>query len=449
MRYVAATDYMRLWIWDDQSSITGSRQTMRLAYRKGGASTYITNALNISFVRGTYHTVKVTLDDTTLALYWDGVLAISVTDSSWNMSGKCGFYNTGAYSTVWQGLSVMQYGDAGSGKRVYTRQTLTTTDPLTAPTIHELNTSVRDTHIMSGTVLPQTQYAYKSSLAACLDDAANKAGYWWKIGSKQNEWRYLYFLSRAAQQAPWPLSSANGDILYSAKPKLVYGNSKYRNRQYVTGGVEVATVPERKIGDGVTHTWVFSYPIMKIISLDVNGAKRTAAIKDSGVDADFYYTPGENTFLQRALDVPLTGDEILTVLYEGEKPYIAMKENTDQQHILARMNGTSGIVEVVENVAGLSMVAADALAQARIDQYAILSRNWAFSTRRSGLAVGQMLRVFVPELNIVNVPFFITDVATTIKQAADGSLLYFYDVKATEGPIVGRWSKLFEALGGT
>ena len=99
-----------------------------------------------------------------------------------------------------------------------------------------------------------------------------------------------------------------------------------------------------------------------------------------------------------------------------------------------------------ENVTGITKDAADVLAQARLTEYCILSRDFSFSTTRSGLSAGQSALVYVPEMGIPVGNFFILQIKTTIKQNTDGSLWFTYDVDSSEGPDIGSWAKVFNVI---
>ncbi len=425
----------------DASSAT-SPNTMKIIRRVGGINTTL-DTQTINFVRGTFHTVKVSLIGAVIQTWFDGVLVNNITDANpFLTAGNVGFYNNGG-DAYWQTIVCQPQGDDLTGKNVYTRLRLGSTDPTVTPIVQDLQITARSPDIQSGVVIPTTDYSYKNQISGCLDDAASQSNYWWKIGCKQNENKKFFFQNRAGMPSPWPLASANGDILLSTRPKLTHQAPKYRNRQYITGAIDIVTVVESKKGDGINQSWALKYPVDSITSIFVNGQVRTFGILNTDTGKNYYFTQGDKNLGQDSSNTPLASTETLTITYKGQKPYIAQADNVAQQIALALVNGTTGIVEAVENVQGITKAAADTLAQARITQYAILARDWNFTTKRTGLSAGQMLSVFVPEVDIIDGNFLITQVKTTVKQNADGSLWFLYDVSCSEGPLVGNWTQLF------
>jgi hypothetical protein len=205
------------------------------------------------------------------------------------------------------------------------------------------------------------------------------------------------------------------------------------------------STPESKQGDGIATSWALGGIIVSIQSITVNTQPRTWGVQ--GVDPpgkDFYFTPGQVNLAQAQGAVVLGPSELLNITYTAQIPYTAMAQSLTQQAIVAALDGTSGIVEAVEDVGGtLNKAAADTLAQARITQYAILSRDWAFTTRRTGLAPGQLLSTFVPEFGFNDTDWLISEVATTIKLQTDGTHLSTFLVTCTEGFPLGSWSRVF------
>lgn len=445
-RYTDPNNMYRIDLYDSSSS--GNTQVMTLVRRVAGAETNLLTNVPINFVRGTYHTLKCTFLGQQITVYWDGLVIGSVNDvGGLAATGKVGFFQWDNTTSYYQSIQAMQLGDDLTGQRVYTRVRMTSVDPTATPRVRQLATSVRNAQLATGALIPHTAYRYKNKIAACLDDGATQSNGWWKIGNKQGELRQLFFLGRGAQNAPWPLATVNGDVLAATTPKLVHQSPKYRNRQYITGAIDHVSVPESKEGDGIAQSWALSYPVDSITSVDVNGATKTFGIQGVDTGRDFYYTMGQTTFSQDQTEVPLGKGEVVNVLYQGQKPYIAMAQSVPQQQALAFISATSGIIEETEDWPGITRDAADSLADARITEFAILgSRDWNFSTLRPGLAAGQILSTFVPEVGINDGNFLITGVDTTLTQKSDGSLLAFYDVQTTEGPAIGSWAKLFAAL---
>ena len=442
-RYTDANNFYRLVIYDDASTVVGSRNTLAVIRRVAGVETQVGSTVTgLNFHRGKFYKFTFSLIGQVLTVLMDGVQVFTNTDSSGiSASGKAGLYNN-AGTAYYQSMRMQPQGQDLTGLNVYYKMILTTTDPLATPHVYDATLSVRSANILSGALMPSTNMAYKK-LKAILDDVAKKSNYWWDI--KNNN---LLFLSKTAQLAPWPLSSipnasnAN-DILASSVPKLTGTSPMYRNRQYITNCYDVVDIVEQKRGDGITQSWALTGEVLAMGSVTVSTQQRDVGQQDVDTGMEFYWTFGGTTFNQDKTFTPLADGEVATITYIGMIPYIAMAESTAQQTTLAALDGSTGIVEESEDGNGIDKATGDLLASARITQYAILSRNWTFSTRRPGLTTGQMLSVFVAEYGLNDADFFINSIKTTIHIKSDSTTLIYYDVTCTEGPPLGSWSRMF------
>ncbi len=181
----------------------------------------------------------------------------------------------------------------------------------------------------------------------------------------------------------------------------------------------------------------------------LNGAIVT--VGELGVEhgKNFYFTTGSPSIIQDATNTVLLSTDILTISYNGGIDYTAIANDVAQQQLIASLDHSSGIIATTESGKGtlqavpLMRVDADALAQARLTQYAKLATAFQFSTLREGLAAGQYLTVFFPEGKIINHQYFITGIQASTMLKSDGGILYTYDVSCTDGAIIGSWHKFF------
>jgi hypothetical protein len=432
-RYIDISNYYSLLVCDDSGQFP---QTMRLMKMVAGVSTLIAS-VSITFARGTYHIVKLSINGSTFLGSFDGVQLINQNDTDLLAAGQAGIYHGGGASgtAYWYDLAIRPSGVTASGKTVYTRVRLTSNDPLQTPSVPDLLASVRGPDLATGAVIPQTQHAYKDSVAAFLDDVAQQSNLSWRF----NESYQLKMLDRLGSFAPFVIATANGNIDGVTRPIVSRFSPLYRNRHYVTGAIDLAAVVEPKVGDGVTQSWVLAYPVDSMQGIMLNGESQSFGIQGTDTGRVFYYQQGSNTL---TIDTSLTPPaSTFTVTYTGQIPYRAMAENTGQQAIIALLDNSSGIVEMSEDVPGLTRAAADALAAARITQYARLAIDWKFVTQQNGLGPGQLLTVIVPEFGLNDLQFLITDISTTVAADKDGNLLYWYKVTTTTGPSLGNWSR--------
>jgi hypothetical protein len=137
----------------------------------------------------------------------------------------------------------------------------------------------------------------------------------------------------------------------------------------------------------------------------------------------------------------------------GENTYTVTRNNTGgftgtvSQSEYAADEGGSGIVEQVEDVSSqnLNVAAAEAYGDDLLQAHGVIGRTIRFTTRRTGLRVGQYLNVFIPEHNLFDAAMLVTNIDISAVIVADGSggtMEYRYSTTATEGPCTGSWSKL-------
>jgi hypothetical protein len=401
-------------------------------------------ALPATFLRGTYHTLKVTMVGSTITAYFDGVQAATASDVSLTAAGQVGIRQNSATTSDWYSLRAQALGDSATGKNIYSKLTLSSTDPTQNPVVSNLVTSVRGPDLMTGVMINSTDYAYKKQVSGVAADIASQSKMYWRIDKNK---KYI-MKDRAYSTAPWPLYSA--DPLFKgsdASPLLTRQSPLYRNRQYVYNAIDLQTIPESKLGDGTAQSWVLKYPVDSITSLTLDGNPQTFGVQGVDTGKSFYYQPGQPTLSQDSAQTPPTPVQIIAITYVARVPYVSMRENTAQQAALAPIDSTSGIVSASEDGGGISKAAADTLAQARIDAYAILGvSDWEYVTERSGLAPGMLQTMFVPEHGLFDTDMLITDIITTLWLDGNSNLNYRYDVKATSGPNIGTAWRVFAQL---
>jgi hypothetical protein len=441
LRMVDTSNMYSLYV-DDSGSTNTTPQTLRIWKIVGGVFTALTIPISIPFTRGEFHTISFSAIGTTLSVLFDGVQVASVTDASLAGPGKAAL--GGGTKGQFYSIQVQPLGDDLTGRNAYYKLTLTSTDPSATPIVRSGVLSARGPQIMSGAILKQTNYSYKS-VASNIDDASKQSNTWWAIDQNSE----LLFQNRSAQLAPWAFwtglrSDGSCDLQYAPTPTVKFASPQYRNRHYVINAYQATTFVDMKQGDGQASSWALSAKIISITSIVVNGATRSFGVQGVDTGKDYYFTAGDVNIAQAQGAIVLAKNEVATITFVGQAPYTAMKQDTAQQALLASLDvNSSGIVEAVEDGTGLDSVAADALAQARITQYAKLARDWGFTTLRSGLSPGQLLPVFATEFNLWDIAFLITAIKTRVTLRSDGSFLLFYDVSCSEGPALGSWARIF------
>ncbi len=120
-----------------------------------------------------------------------------------------------------------------------------------------------------------------------------------------------------------------------------------------------------------------------------------------------------------------------------------MAEDVAQQEALAKIDNTTGIIEEVEDANtlypnGLLADAGQQLAQARIDQFATLGREWSGSTLHAGLDAGMLQTVNIPEIGLTNVAMLITQIKINYMPG-----MTRYDLTYVEGYNLKSWENYF------
>jgi hypothetical protein len=137
----------------------------------------------------------------------------------------------------------------------------------------------------------------------------------------------------------------------------------------------------------------------------------------------------------------------------GENTYTVTRNNTGgftgtvSQSEYAADEGGSGIVEQVEDVSSqnLSVAAAEAYGDSLLQSHGVIGRTINFTTRRTGLRVGQYLNAFISEHNLFDAAMLVTNINVSAVIVADGAnskMEYRYSTTAIEGVNTGSWAKL-------
>lgn len=409
----------------------------------GGVRTILTS-VPISFTRGTPHRVRVTMVGASVTVYFDGTLTMTYADPHPLASGLIGLRNDsiGSSGTArFYRLRILSQGASVVGVNVFTRVRLTSTDPAQTPQLEDLTVSVHDPDIQNGVFIPSTAYSVlngsTNTLSQDLDDLAKQSNYWWRIVNK-----HLYFQSHNGQLAPWILTDADIRIGQGAL-NVDTINNHYLNSSWVLGGTDTQQVSQTFIADGSTQSWSMDYPVDSLISVTVDGQTATFGIQNVDTGKQIYYTVGNNTITQDITQTPYLAGQVLLFTYNARVNVTVNALSPDEIARRAAIDGTSGIVEIAETAPGLNNAAALQLAQSRIVQYGMDAQTIQGIVMRPGLAVGQLMSVFLSKHGIADQDFLITDIQTTWKKALVNGVMDqqpFYSISATSGPIVASWS---------
>jgi len=381
----------------------------------------------------------------------DGIQMLTYTDATPVGAGKCGMRNdTAAKISRYYQINIQPQGDDVSSHTVQTRLRLASTNPQASPQVPDLMLAAFGTTIQAGATIPQTDFFHKY-MDKNIDSLAKASNYWYYFDKN----RVAYFLPQNGIPAPWVASDggspvtgvAQGDFLDT--PLTVEDASDlYRNRQIIDNVLASVTINETRIGDGASTSWTFGNEWAGAPVITVNSVSATVGVKNVDTGKQFYYAVGDKTITEDSSGP--TYDASFSINFTGPGQYLtySQADNTTEQAARAALEGVgTGIVTNVEDGTGLTKAQGDALAQDRLNQYSVRGRLLRATTRRAGLAPGQLLNVFLPAHNIWDGLFLIRQISTRFTtEGPTGSMVQqgWYTVEAVSGADVGDWTKMYQ-----
>ena len=278
------------------------------------------------------------------------------------------------------------------------------------------------------------------TVAQCLDELSEKSGFHWNIASS----RHLNFVSRTTSPAPFTITSANAVFRGFQGSRT---RNQYRNVQYVDGGKAI-TDPRSEFfrGDGTIRTFNVEYPVYKEPTVTKNFVVQTVGIRGVDTGKQWYWNLDENAIGQNPDDPVLVSTDVLQVLYSGSFKIIVIVE--DAAAILARQSvevTSTGRYEQLfrdDSIDGQNLVQDKGLSL--LKRYDTLDSVIDFETDVSGLDIGQLASVNVPELGITG-----DHLITRIDIQWIRPETRRYRVTASTGDVKGRFQDFFaQLLGG-
>lgn len=292
-RWVDASNFYELDIFDASSS-TGTINKIRLFKVVSNVKTQIGSDVAVTLTRGYKYRLHLTMVGTAITVSIDGVSLISTTDSSITAAGKVGIMEATGVGRFYN-FRVQPQGDNLSGVVVYSKVTLTSTDPTVTPQLTDLTVAALHPNIGLGSLIPTADYT-NTYLSDNFNDLAKKSDYTTYIDQNLN----FIFNARVAQPAPWILQSADPYLLKDGPLTVDYSADLYRNEMILDGVVATGTKSETKIGDGTATSWALGGEIISPPLVYLNNQLKTIGIKGIDTGKDFYYTPGSNAIDQDA-----------------------------------------------------------------------------------------------------------------------------------------------------
>jgi hypothetical protein len=468
-RYNDQSNFYYLLIADNATS-SGTPNTITLYKVASNVQTQLATAPILltgtplaTFIRSTFHRFRITMLAGVITAYVDGVQHLQYTDSSPLGAGKMGLFTNGGvtgsrYYQVWM-TQIGDYvtgtpsGDIVTSTFVYSRLRLATTDPTETPQVEDITTYAFTPQISAGVTIPSVNYT-AASISKNYDDLARQSNFYWYIDTN----KALNFRLLQSVPAPWILQSAPAglvndvDLLAPANTsrgnnfELDVSNDLYRNRQIILGAQDTLTPPPAIFaGDGNTRSFTVGYPLYSIPTITLNGITQTVGGKGSTGFA-WYWAYNDPVLEQDTSGAVLQATDQLSVTYTGLVDAFIQVDDTAEQIARAAIEGGTGIVEAVEDhsadVPQPLKDAAITLAQQLIERYAITGRTLIFDTTRNGLAVGQMLSIYLQEHGIWDGQFLITQIEITLQKGINDTQVWWYKVTASELPRQASWAKL-------
>lgn len=455
-RKVDASNFYEVGVYDASSS-SGFTNQLRLYKVASGTRTLLGSASMI-FTRGTFHRPRVSMQGGLINVYWDGTCLLSYLDTSPLGSGACGLRNDGGTSRYYQ-LWIQPLGTNLSGQVLYTKVTMTTSDPAMMPQLFTLVACVRGPSIATGATIAQLHPVTKPVATYYHDemDTLTQASgdYFWLV----DKWRKMHFGPRLARPGAFPVQSVvdpagvcSGYLLYRPQVSALSSADLFRNRETITNVSGLVTPPaEIKVADGSATSWTMGYPLYSAPVITINGQSATVGLQGVDNNHQFYWQPGSASISYDSNLPKLPAGTVLTFTYVGESPVNTTLDNSASQLAQAALELNSGIVDEITSAlnstaAGMNTDQATTFGQGLLDRY---GKNDTIemigTTRYIGLVPGTTIGLFLPEMmGVWNSQLPIVKLTTMVQMGVDG-LIWTYKIDATNGASLTNWARVFYA----
>jgi hypothetical protein len=308
-------------------------------------------------------------------------------------------------------------------------------DGITAGTIEE------------GATIDVAKFPRIGTVTETIDQLAEICGFIWYIDFDKT----LHFKSRTSETAPFNIS----DTAKIVNIQLKNDRSRYRNRQFIRGGVteiDNSIVDEQPTPkpDGVTRTFVTRYPISQKPTIKINSVEVSPNdIGVNGVDGQgsplkWYWSYNTNTVTQDDNETILSTSDTIEISYIGLIPLLVVVEDSTAITDRSGIERTSGIYESLENMPNINdkKQALD-IAYGRLSKFTKVLKELTYQTFTNGLQVGQIQTVTLSKYNLSAEEFLIDRI--NIRDLDDNGT-FVYDVHAIDGQSFGGWSNFFKNL---
>jgi hypothetical protein len=320
-RWTDASNYYECLAYDGSSS-AGATNVLRLYKVVANVKTQIGADIPVVFVRrGSKYRVRVTMIGTAINIAFDGTTLRLTTDSSLAGPGQCGLSSVSGVGRIYN-LRIQPQGDDLTGKHVWTKITLLSTDPTATPQVPSLTVLATSPSIGIGTLVSTVDYrlTYRSDN---INDLAKRSGYFWTIKADGS----MVFADRKTVPAPWILTS--NDVLVDGL-EVTEEPDLYRNRHTIKGVVGTIATPETKIGDGTSTSWALKYSVISVAGVTLNGQPVSFGVKGVDTGKSFYYQVGSNSLAVDASVALLQQTDSVFISYVGQFVTSVTRDNLGQ-----------------------------------------------------------------------------------------------------------------------
>jgi hypothetical protein len=276
-----------------------------------------------------------------------------------------------------------------------------------------------------------------------FDKLAERSGCDWWIDKD----KVLYFKKLGSQAVG---KSVTEDIIQEGSLKTKNNAHLYRNRQFIKGGRSLTDErTENFKGDGEKQTFTVGFPIAKKPTISLNSVEIDGALigikglDDDDGSKDWFWTSNSNELTQAMNGTKLTASDTIAVTYKGYFSTIIISQDTKEITVLKGEEGSSGIVEYVDNEPNLDDKSEIfEVANSKLNKYKATSNKITFNTTDSGFTVGEIVNVNIPSEGIVNDNDYLVE-SITVKENYP---VTWYNISLVKGFIHKSWAKAFTSF---
>lgn len=294
--------------------------------------------------------------------------------------------------------------------------------------------------------IPTVTFSY-CTIAQALDALVTEASiagdqYYWTIDENKNLWFQPY------TSLNLPITIDGTFIDQVGTPCTVTrANPKYRNVEYITGGVaQTASMTEHYGGDTNSRTFTLGYAVFNLTTITVNGINQTVGLKGpNATGSQWYWAQGDPNITQDSGQTVLGTSDLLAVTYVGQYPIVVQLQDKARIATQAAIDGTSGIIEVVdEDKSIIDLNTAKQEVVQYVARYGVPGVSVQFTTPVDyGFRPGQQVAVNLPDHAINQQQMLIETVSISDQQ---DSYNLWYTVNCIQGPYDTTWVSFYSDL---